>query len=62
VADGWLGNAFIPESGEVFLGPLREGAESMGRLLVKLDGDHGTRLAALRRLVAIADQITHLGV
>ena len=26
VADGWLGNAFIPEAAEVFLGPLREGA------------------------------------
>ena len=27
LADGWLGNAFIPEAAEVFLGPLREGAE-----------------------------------
>ena len=27
LADGWLGNAFIPETAEVFLGPLREGAE-----------------------------------
>ena len=26
-ADGWLGNAFIPEAAEVFLGPLREGAQ-----------------------------------
>ncbi|TSD93619.1 LLM class flavin-dependent oxidoreductase [Skermania sp. ID1734] len=33
VADGWLGNAFIPESAEVFLGPLREGAERAGRSL-----------------------------
>ncbi|MGH3560225.1 MAG: LLM class flavin-dependent oxidoreductase [Mycobacterium sp.] len=35
-ADGWLGNAFIPESAEVFLGPLREGAEHAGRRLVDL--------------------------
>ncbi|MDT5290633.1 MAG: hypothetical protein QOF88_5522, partial [Mycobacterium sp.] len=25
MADGWLGNAFIPEAAEVFFGPLREG-------------------------------------
>jgi F420-dependent oxidoreductase-like protein len=37
VADGWLGNAFIPESAEVFLEPLREGAESAGRTLIDLD-------------------------
>jgi F420-dependent oxidoreductase-like protein len=37
LADGWLGNAFIPEAAEVFLGPLREGAERAGRLLADLD-------------------------
>jgi F420-dependent oxidoreductase-like protein len=37
VADGWLGNAFIPEAAEVFLGPLREGAERAGRTLADLD-------------------------
>ena len=37
LADGWLGNAFIPESAEVFLDPLREGAESAGRTLADLD-------------------------
>lgn len=37
VADGWLGNAFIPEAAEVFLGPLRAGAESAGRTLTDLD-------------------------
>ena len=31
LADGWLGNAFIPEAAEVFLGPLREGASRAGR-------------------------------
>ncbi len=31
MADGWLGNAFIPEAAEVFFGPLREGAERAGR-------------------------------
>lgn len=36
-ADGWLGNAFIPETAEVFLGPLREGAERAGRTLADLD-------------------------
>lgn len=37
LADGWLGNAFIPEAAEVFLGPLREGAERGGRPLTDLD-------------------------
>ncbi len=36
-ADGWLGNAFIPEAAEVFLGPLREGAARAGRTLSDLD-------------------------
>ncbi|MFB8008412.1 LLM class flavin-dependent oxidoreductase [Nocardia sp. NPDC056000] len=36
-ADGWLGNAFIPEAAEVFFDPLREGAESAGRTLGDLD-------------------------
>ncbi|MBJ7336933.1 LLM class flavin-dependent oxidoreductase [Mycolicibacterium sp.] len=37
LADGWLGNAFIPEAAEVFLGPLREGAQRAGRTLADLD-------------------------
>ncbi|PWW66588.1 LLM class flavin-dependent oxidoreductase [Actinokineospora spheciospongiae] len=36
-ADGWLGNAFIPESAEVFLDPLAEGARAAGRCLDALD-------------------------
>jgi len=37
MADGWLGNAFIPEASEVFLEPLREGAERAGRTLADLE-------------------------
>ncbi|MDT5021836.1 MAG: hypothetical protein QOI33_2360 [Mycobacterium sp.] len=37
IADGWLGNAFIPEAAEVFLGPLRDGAQRAGRSLDQLD-------------------------
>jgi F420-dependent oxidoreductase-like protein len=37
LADGWLGNAFIPEAADVFLRPLREGAERAGRTLDDLD-------------------------
>ncbi|MFI9509715.1 LLM class flavin-dependent oxidoreductase [Nocardia sp. NPDC052566] len=37
LADGWLGNAFIPEAAEVFLGPIRAGAESAGRTLAEID-------------------------
>ncbi|BBX48479.1 FMN-dependent monooxygenase [Mycobacterium cookii] len=36
-ADGWLGNAFIPEAAEVFFEPLREGAQRAGRTLDDLD-------------------------
>ena len=36
-ADGWLGNAFIPEAAQVFLGPLREGAQQAGRTLDELE-------------------------
>lgn len=59
VADGWLGNAFIPEAAEVFLGPLRAGAETAGRTLADLDlvapvaveftGDDAAGAAAARR-------------
>ncbi|WCO68147.1 LLM class flavin-dependent oxidoreductase [Iamia majanohamensis] len=37
VADGWLGNAFLPEAADVFLAPLREGAARAGRDLAGLD-------------------------
>lgn len=37
LADGWLGNAFVPERAEAFLGPLRAGAERAGRTLADLD-------------------------
>ena len=36
-ADGWLGNASIPEAADTFLGPLREGADAAGRTLADLD-------------------------
>lgn len=37
IADGWLANAFIPESAEVFLDPLSQGAARAGRGLGDLD-------------------------
>jgi F420-dependent oxidoreductase-like protein len=37
MADGWLGNAFVPEAAEVFFGPLREGAKRAGRTLTDFD-------------------------
>ena len=37
LADGWLGNAFLPEYAEEFLGHLRTGAERAGRTLADLD-------------------------
>ena len=59
LADGWLGNAFIPEAAEVFFTPLREGAQQAGRTLDQLDlvapvavefhDDQGAADAAARR-------------
>jgi F420-dependent oxidoreductase-like protein len=37
LADGWLGNAFIPEHADAFLDHLRTGAERAGRALGALD-------------------------
>jgi F420-dependent oxidoreductase-like protein len=37
LADGWIGNSFLPESADVFLDPLREGASAAGRSLSSLD-------------------------
>jgi F420-dependent oxidoreductase-like protein len=37
LADGWLGNAFIPEAADTFLGPIREGAAKAGRTLDEID-------------------------
>jgi F420-dependent oxidoreductase-like protein len=37
LADGWLGNAFIPETAEAFLTHLRAGAQAAGRTLADLD-------------------------
>ena len=31
LADGWIGNSFLPETADVFFGPIREGAIAAGR-------------------------------
>ncbi len=36
-ADGWIGTAFLPESAEVFIDPIREGAEQAGRTLEDIE-------------------------
>jgi F420-dependent oxidoreductase-like protein len=37
LADGWIGNSFFPETADVFLDPIREGAAAAGRNLDALD-------------------------
>lgn len=37
IADGWLGNAFMPEHAEVFLDPIRAGCTRAGRTIDQLD-------------------------
>jgi F420-dependent oxidoreductase-like protein len=37
LADGWIGNSFLPESASVFFDPIRWGAQSAGRSLEDLD-------------------------
>ncbi len=41
MADGWLGTAFVPEHADIFLDPIRAGAESMGRSLADIDIEVG---------------------
>lgn len=37
MADGWVGNSFMPETADVFLDPIREGAAQAGRDMAELD-------------------------
>jgi len=37
LADGWLGTSFMPEHAEIFLGPMKEGAEKSGRSIKDID-------------------------
>jgi F420-dependent oxidoreductase-like protein len=37
LADGWIGNSFLPESAAVFFDPIRRGAEGAGRSLDDVD-------------------------
>ena len=37
IADGWLGTSFMPEHADLFIDPIREGAQSMGRNIEDLD-------------------------
>lgn len=37
LADGWIGNCFLPETSETYLGPLKAGAEAAGRSLTDLE-------------------------
>jgi F420-dependent oxidoreductase-like protein len=37
LADGWLGNAFMPEHANIFLDPIRDGARRAGRDVADLD-------------------------
>ena len=45
IADGWLGTSFMPEHAEVFMEPMRQGAEAAGRSLSDLDLHAGGALA-----------------
>lgn len=36
-ADGWIANSFLPESADIFLDPIREGAATAGRNLSDID-------------------------
>jgi alkanesulfonate monooxygenase SsuD/methylene tetrahydromethanopterin reductase-like flavin-dependent oxidoreductase (luciferase family) len=37
LADGWIGNSFLPESADVFLAPIAAGAAAAGRDIADLD-------------------------
>ena len=44
LADGWIGNSFLPESAAVFFDPIRRGAEAAGRSIGDLDLTVSARL------------------
>lgn len=37
MANGWIGTAFVPESGHIFIDPISEGAEAAGRTLSDIE-------------------------
>jgi F420-dependent oxidoreductase-like protein len=37
LADGWIGNSFFPETADVFIDPIRAGAEAAGRTLADVE-------------------------
>ena len=37
LADGWLGTSFLPDHADLFLDPIREGAEAAGRSFAEMD-------------------------
>jgi len=37
LADGWIGNSFLPESADVFLGPIAAGAAKAGRQIASIE-------------------------
>lgn len=37
IADGWIGTSFLPETAQVFLDPIRQGAAAAGRRFTDLD-------------------------
>ncbi len=44
VADGWLGTSFVPRHAEIFLDPMRRGAQSRGRSLAEIDVQIGVSI------------------
>ena len=58
VADGWLGNAVIPEAADVFLGPMAEGATAAGRTLAEGATAAGRTLADLDLVAPVAVEFT----
>ncbi len=49
LADGWIGNSFFPETADVFLDPIRDGAAAAGRDARRPRPDGGRRRRVHRR-------------
>lgn len=45
IADGWIGTSFVPDHANIFLDPLRAGAERAGRSLADIDIQAGGTVA-----------------
>tara|TARA_B110001454_G_scaffold218021_2_gene244807 strand:+ start:2194 stop:3246 length:1053 start_codon:yes stop_codon:yes gene_type:complete len=56
-ADGWLGTVFLPDTADVFLGPIKLGAEEAGRSISDIDILVGARVQFSEDVEKLAEEL-----